>query len=172
MNALDALILPGISDGITPTIDKVTLFNENWGEIETPSTTARIKLAGKIRVVVKAFDRIDGDADRRRLGVYSVGYAVYDNGGNIVVDHRASINFKRMPDERAVPFVYALGSKSGATGETIFNYIATNEVAADTYKEGFWTFANYQPGQYLLRVFVSDYFGNTATKDIAFEVTK
>ena len=172
MNALDALILPSISDSILPTIYKVTLFDENWREIETGTMAQRIKLAGKVRVVVKAFDRMDGNADRRRLGVYSVGYAVYDAARNAIADHRASINFKRMPDERSVPFVYAPGSKSGATGETIFNFIATNEVAADSFREGFLDLTHFQAGQYSLRVFVSDYFGNTATKDIAFEVSK
>ena len=93
MNALDALILPGISDTIAPTIDKVALFDENWREIETGATAGRIKLAGRVRVVVKAFDRMDGNADRRRLGVYSVGYAVYDPAGNTIADHRASVNF-------------------------------------------------------------------------------
>ncbi|MEP6848835.1 MAG: hypothetical protein ABI999_08250 [Acidobacteriota bacterium] len=172
MNALDALILPGISDGIAPTIDKVTLFDENWREIETGTTGGRIKLTGKVRVVVKAFDRMDGNADRRRLGVYSVGYALYDPAGNTIADHRNSINFKRMPDERSVPFVYAPGSRSGATGETVFNFIATNDVASDSFKEGFLDLTNFQAGPYSLRVFVSDYFGNTATKEIAFEVFK
>ena len=71
-----------------------------------------------------------------------------------------------------MPFVYALGSKSGATGETIFNYIATNEVNAGSFKEGFLDVTSFDSGQYTLRVFVSDYFGNTATKDINFEVTR
>ncbi|MEP7074225.1 MAG: hypothetical protein ABI878_00330 [Acidobacteriota bacterium] len=172
MNSLDALILPGIADGLAPAIEKVTLFDENWHEIETAAGAGRIRLAGKVRVVAKAYDRMDGNADRRRLGVYSVGYAVYDAAGNVVTDHRASILFKRMPDQRSITFVYANGSRSAAPGETIFNYIATNEVAGDSYQESFLDLTNYQAGQYSLKVFASDYFGNTATKDIAFEVAK
>jgi sugar lactone lactonase YvrE len=172
MNSLDALILPGISDGISPTIEKVSLFDTNWHEIETASTNSRIKLAGKIRVVIRAFDRMDGNANRRRLGVYSVGYAVYRRDGAVVSDHRSAINFKRLPDDQAVPFVYGPGSRSGATGETIFNYIATNEVDADSFREDFLDVTNFDPGQYLLKVFASDYLGNTITKDINFEVTK
>lgn len=172
MNALDALILPGISDNIPPTIEKVTLFDENWHQIETAPTNSRIKLAGKTRIVVRAYDRMDGNAERRRLGIYSAGYSVYKAGGEPVADRRDNIDFKRLPDDRSVPFVYALGSKSGATGETIFNYIATNDVNADSYKEDYMDLTRYDAGQYLLRVFVSDYFGNTATRDINFEVIK
>ena len=172
MNALDALILPGISDTITPTIEKVSLFDENWREIETGQSSSRIKLAGKIRIVVRAYDRMDGNAERRRLGVYGVGYGVYKPDGVTVTDHHTSVSFKRLPDDRSVPFVYAVGSKSGATGETIFNYIATNQVSADSYREDYLDLTGYEAGQYILKIFVSDYFGNTATKGINFEVTK
>ncbi|MGH9818939.1 MAG: hypothetical protein ACRD43_02120 [Pyrinomonadaceae bacterium] len=172
MNSLDALILPGISDSIAPTIEKVSLFDESWHEIETAASNARIKLTGKTRIVVTAYDRMDGDSDRRRLGVYSVGYNVYRSDGTLASDHHSAILFKRFPDNRAVPFVYAPGSRSGATGQTVFNYIVTNEVDADLFKEDFLDVSNFDAGQYLLKVFAADYFGNTAVRDINFEVTK
>jgi hypothetical protein len=153
-------------------IEKVSFFNEHWNEIETGGASARIKLAGKTRILVRAYDRMDGNADRRRLGVYSVGYAVYGADGNVISDHQSAITFKRLPDDRAVRFTYGPGSKSGATGETIFNYIASNEVDADSFKEDFLDVSGYVPGQYLIRVYVADYFGNTTTKDLNFEVIK
>jgi len=116
--------------------------------------------------------RVRKRPDRRRLGVFSVGYAVYQNDVTLVSDHRSAINFKSLPDDQAVFFVYGLGSRSGATGETLFNYIATNKVDADSFREDFLDVTNFDPGQYLLKVFASDYFGNTITKDINFEVTK
>jgi hypothetical protein len=77
-----------------------------------------------------------------------------------------------MPDTAAVNFVYAPGSKSGATGETIFNYIATNEVAGDVFKENFLDAGALETGEYVLRAFAADFFGNTASKDINFEVVR
>ncbi|MGH7785114.1 MAG: hypothetical protein ACREO5_14900, partial [Candidatus Binatia bacterium] len=144
----------------------------SWHEIETAASNARIKLTGKTRIVVTAYDRMDGDSDRRRLGVYSVGYNVYRSDGTLASDHHSAILFKRFPDNRAVPFVYAPGSRSGATGQTVFNYIVTNEVDADLFKEDFLDVSNFDAGQYLLKVFAADYFGNTAVRDINFEVTK
>ena len=38
MNALDALVFPNISDAVYPTIERVSLFDENWREIETKKT--------------------------------------------------------------------------------------------------------------------------------------
>ncbi len=166
MNALDALIFPGISDSRLPTIEKVTLTDENWHELETKSSKGRIQLAGKTRVIIRAYDRVDGNVDRRRLGIYQVGYQILRSDGSPLNDTQWTIKFDRMPTAAAVPFVYAEGSKSGATGETIFNYIVTNRVDGDDYREGFLDAAALGPGDFILRVFVADYFGNVSSKDI------
>jgi hypothetical protein len=68
--------------------------------------------------------------------------------------------------------VYAPGSKSGATGETIFNYIATNQVHGNVATEDFFDAAQLENGNYTIRVFAADYFGNTASKDLEITVTK
>lgn len=171
MNALDALILPGASDARTPTIEKVSIFDENWREIETDGANRRIISSGKIRVTARAYDQMDGNSDRRRLGVYKIGYRILQKETPLF-EPRWTISFARMPDPEAVSFVYAKGSKSGATGETIFDYIATNEVDGDIYKENFLDTATLENGTYVLRVFAADFFGNTASKDLSFEVRK
>ena len=172
MNALDALIFPGISDSRLPTIEKVTLTDENWHEIETKSAKGRIQLAGKTRVIVRAFDQIDGNAGRRRLGVYHAGYQILRSDGSPLNDIKWTIKFDRMPSPAAVPFVYATGSKSGATGETIFSYIVTNRVDGDAYEQDFLDATVLESGEYILRVFAVDYFGNTSHIDTAIEVKK
>jgi len=172
MNALDALLLPNISDKIAPVIEKISLFDENWTEIETQNATARITLNGKTRIVVKAYDRMDGNAERRRLGVFQIGYQILKDGATPVTDQQWTIRFDRLPEPEAVKLVYALGSKSGATGETIFNYIATNKVRGNVANEDFFDAAQLENGRYVVRVFAADYFGNTASKDLEITINK
>ena len=171
MNALDALVLPNVSDGIPPTIDKVEVFDENWRPIEAVSPGARINLTGKTRITVRAHDRMDGNPERRKLGVYRVGYQLIPAGGTPgEIDW--TITFDRNPPFEAVKTVYAKGSKSGPTGETIFNYIVTNRLNKDGYGEGFFDAAQFGAGQYTIRVYAADFFGNQAFKDIQIEVKK
>ncbi|MGI8787186.1 MAG: hypothetical protein ACR2HG_05430 [Pyrinomonadaceae bacterium] len=167
MNALDALILPNISDSIAPKIERVSLYDENWNALgETGNLKSRIKLDGKTRIIVRAFDRMDGNAERRKLGVYRVGYQILREDKTPLSDVDWTISFKRLPDAEAVKFVYAPGSKSGATGETIFNYIASNRVNGDEFREDFFDAGKLGNGNYILRVFAADYFGNMASEDM------
>ncbi|HEY8560724.1 MAG TPA: hypothetical protein VIL74_10145 [Pyrinomonadaceae bacterium] len=172
MNALDALELPNISDAIAPIVEKVTLFDENWKQFETSRANPRITLSGKTRIVAKAFDRMDGNAERRRLGVFQVGYQIFNDGGIPVTDLLWTIRFDRLPDPESVRLVYAPGSKSGATGETIFNYIATNQVHGTVATENFFDAAQLENGKYVIRVYAADYFGNTASKDLEITISK
>lgn len=172
MNALAALSLPNLTDTRPPTIEKVMLFDENKREIETTNAASRIKLLGKIRIVARAFDQVDGNAERRRLGVYKLGYQLLKNDGTQVSDVNWTILFNRFPPHEAVPFAYANGSRSGATGETIFDYIVTNFVNDDAYRNGFLDTTTIENGNYTLRVFAADYFGNASFKDLNIEVIR
>jgi hypothetical protein len=167
MNALDALAFPDISDSIAPVIEDVSLFEQNWQPLgETKSENARIKVSGKTRVVVRAYDRMNGNAERRRLGVYKLGYQILRQDKTPVSEEKTTVSFALFPDNEFVTLVYAAGSKSGATGETIFNYIATNEVNGDFAREDFLDTENLEKGIYVLRVFAADYFGNKTVKDV------
>jgi len=172
MNALDALTLPGISDARPPVIENVDIYDQNWNLVETVSPNSRIKLTEKSRIVVRAYDQMDGNSERRRLGVFKLGYQILRPDKTPLADPNWTITFERMPSNNAVKFAYANGSHSGATGETIFNYIVTNLVNGEEYREGFIDTANIGSGQFTLRVFAADYFGNTTSKDIDIEVLK
>lgn len=172
MNALDALILPNNKDSIVPKIEKVSFFDENWQQIETENKTQRIKLQGKIRVTVQSFDRMDGNPERRRLGIYKLGYQILKDKKTPLFEPKWTISFEKMPDTEFVRLVYARGSKSGYTPETIFDYILTNEVNGDFGREGFLDLTKFEGGNYILRVLVSDLMGNTTTEDISFELVK
>jgi hypothetical protein len=115
--------------------------------------------------VVRAFDQMDDNADRRKLGVYQLGYQIL-KGETPIIDKRETISFARLPDSKTVKIVYAKGSKSGAAGETIFNYVVTNQAGGDTAREDFFDAINLENGNYVLRVFTADYFGNQASEDI------
>lgn len=172
MNALDALSLPGIADSRPPVIEKVSIYDQNWNPVETSPPNSRIKLTGNTRLVVKAYDQLDGNSERRRLGVYKLGYQILDAAKNPIGESKWTIKFDRMPPNEAVKFVYADKSHSGATGETIFNYIVTNFVEGDEFREEFLNVSSLSAGILTIRVFAADYFGNSSSKDIEIEVIK
>ncbi len=80
--------------------------------------------------------------------------------------------FDRMPSNDLVGYIYANGSRSGATGETIFRYIATNSVSGEAANEGFLDASTLEPGNYTVSVTVADRFGNTAARDFLIEVIR
>lgn len=163
MNAIDALILPGISDTRPPTIEKVTITDENGAELTV--TAGSVHASGKLRVIMRAYDQVDGNSDRRRLGLYKAGYQLLTKDGAPLADEQWTIVFDRLPRSAAVPFVYAEGSRSGATGETIFNYIVTNRVEGDSFSKDWLDMSALPAGEYVLRVLAADYFGNTVHAD-------
>lgn len=164
INAFAALTLPGATDSIPPTIEGVSLFTSDWQKIDNG------KLTGQTRVVVRAYDRMDGNSDRRRLGVYRVGYQLLSNGAPLG-EMEWTIQFRRTPPNDAVRFVYADGSRSGYTPDTVFDYIATNRVNGNDFSEDFLDASTLAPGVYTLRVFVGDFFGNVTSKDVQVEVS-
>ena len=172
MNALAALTLPNVSDTIAPTIERVELFRDDWSPIETGTPESRIKLSGKIRIVARAFDRMDSNPERRKLGVYKLAYQLFHEDGSPASDLKWTIEFDRMPPNEAVKFVYANGSRSGYSGETTFDYIVTNRLTKDWVGEDFLDGAGLKPGNYSVRVFASDIFGNETSKDIPIEVIR
>lgn len=172
MNAIDALILPGITDAIAPVIEDVKLYDENWNKLETKSANGRIIVNGKTRVVVRAYDRKDGNPERRRLAPYKLSFAMLRKGEEAERPRDWNISFERMPAHDAVKFTYAAGSRSGATGETVFNFIASNIVNGDGHREGFIEPSTLENGVYTLRVFAADFFGNIKSMDIQLEVIK
>lgn len=172
LNALDALVLPGVSDSIAPVIENVSLFDANWSPIETKNAAGRIILNGRSRIVVRAYDRKDGNAERRRLAPYKIGYAFGKEGQPPDQPETWSISFEKMPPHDAVNFAYGVDSHSGATGVTIFNFIASNKVDGEQISEGFLDVSGYEAGSYVLRAFAADRFGNIASKNIQIEVIK
>ncbi len=171
-NALAALELPGIKDTVAPTIEKngVSFFDKAWREIRSDSKSdARLTLEGDVRIVVRAYDQMDGNAARRRLGIYRLGYQVLAADGAPAqgfAEPLVNISFESLPrDESAAQLAYAAGSRAGATGETIFAYIVTNIVRDREARDAVWPASKLPAGDYTVRVFAEDFFGNRTTHD-------
>lgn len=172
MNALTALVLPGLADRVAPVIQEVNIFAEDGSPLsETQKPGLRINLQGKVRIVARVYDRMDGNAERRRLGVYRLGYQILGidgltpEGNN---DTSTTILFDKLPSNPRL--IYASGSKSGATGETIFNYAVSNFAQGGEVKEQFFDTGGLAEGDHILRVIAADFFGNTSTRDIKIHV--
>ena len=172
MNALDALILPGLIDTRPPVIESVQFISADRAVAVTKNQLGRIQLTGQTRIIMRAYDQVDGNAARRRLGIYQAGYQLLRSDHSPIGDVQWTLKFNRMPAAGAVRFVYADGSKSGATGETIFNYIVTNHVHGDTFGEGYFDAGTLENGVYVLRVIAADYFSNQTYFDTEFEAKK
>lgn len=165
MNALDALRLPGAEDTIAPKIEKVQIFGENWNEIKSNETGR-----GRLRIVARAFDQMNGGSSRRRLGVYRLGYQVFRADGAPVSEKLEKISFERLPAAEAVNLVYAPGSQAGYSPETVFNYIVSNTIKDGAAREDFLETARFPVGTYKIRVFAADFFGNEATEEINLKI--
>jgi sugar lactone lactonase YvrE len=199
-NALAALELPGVKDTVPPVIEKdgVHLYDSEWREFGANSSSTEkvgataekgsaradksgaaktgtpLIVHGDVAIVVRAYDQMDGNATRRRLGLYQLGYQILKADGTPAPgfpEPLTTISFESLPDDsRAAHIAYATGSKANATGETIFAYIVTNTVRDRAATESFWHASSLPDGDYIVRVFAADFFGNRTTHDVPVRV--
>jgi sugar lactone lactonase YvrE len=168
-----ALTLAGFVDHVAPTIEPhgVTLYDETWLPLKARAAN-RLIVRGRVRIVVDAFDRVDGDSKRRRLGAYRLGYQVLNTNKTPVAGFEApltTIQFDGMPEVQGAPqLTYAPGSGITVYGtrRTRFRYIVTNRVNRTAAAEDAWDTSQLTPGPYTLRVFAWDAAGNQASADL------
>jgi sugar lactone lactonase YvrE len=183
INALAALPLPGISDTVAPTIERVTLLSDTGTRFELPEQLPRRGrpqpaapplLSGRVRVVVQAYDQADGNAKQRRLGLFRLGYQILHADGTPAPGFEQpqfNLVFDRLPvTAHAVELAYAEGSQSGYTGQTIFAYNVTNIMRDGGAREAFWDTAQLPAGPYVVRVLAEDFFGNQTRRDVSVEL--
>ena len=174
-----ALPLVKFTDKVAPTIarDGIVLVDAAGNPLKE-KRGGRLVVRGAVRVVVDAFDQVDGNAARRRLGLYRLGFQLLRADGSPAPgfdEPRAQLEFDRLPPQRdAVKIAYA--DKSGITvygsDATHFLYELTNTVRHGRASAGAWDSAELPAGDYVLRVFASDFAGNfaTANRDLAITV--
>ncbi|HEX8282387.1 MAG TPA: hypothetical protein VF588_03490 [Pyrinomonadaceae bacterium] len=178
---LNPLALPfhGFTDGTAPRIepDGVWLFDEAGARVNA-KTGGRPTLRGKVKIVVDAFDQVDGNQARRRLGVYKLGYQLLLPGGSPAPGFeraRFNIEFNRLPpgDE---PTKIAYADESGITvygsARTRFLYELTNTVRDGRAARGSWDTGELPPGDYALRIIAADFHGNESTRDVPVRVER
>ncbi|HEX8336638.1 MAG TPA: hypothetical protein VF621_07905, partial [Pyrinomonadaceae bacterium] len=166
---LNPLALPfaGFGDRFAPRIarDGVQLFDESGARL-TEKRAGRLVVRGRVRVVVDAFDQVDGNQPRRRLGLYKLGYQLLRPDGTPAPGFeqpRVQIEFDRLPPDREAPKI-AYADESGITvygsKETRFLYEVTNTVRQGRAERGTWDTGALPPGDYTLRIHAADFAGN------------
>jgi hypothetical protein len=159
----------GFKDDIPPTIEKdgIQLFDANGVRFQEKDGE-RLVVSGPVRIVVDAFDRTNMNPDRRRLGLYKLGYQVLKNDGTPAPgfeEPRINILFNRLPGDRDATKV-AYADESGITvygsKSTRFLYEVTNTVRDGRVARGVWDTSQLPKGDYVLRIIAADFSGNEA----------
>jgi DNA-binding beta-propeller fold protein YncE len=166
------LALPFIdfSDRIAPTIERdgIRIFDQT-GKRLTEQRDGRLIVGGDLSIVVEAYDQVDHNASRRRLGLYKLGYQVLNSDGRPAPGFdqpRINIEFDRLtPEDEAVKIAYADSSGITVYGSatTRFLYVVTNVVRDGHAIADIWRASELPPGDYVLRIVAADYAGNEAT---------
>jgi DNA-binding beta-propeller fold protein YncE len=176
-----ALPLSSFADHVAPVIARggIMIFDSAGNPLKE-KRAGRLVVCGAVRVVVDAFDQVDGNAARRRLGLYRLGFQLLRADGSPApgfAEPRVQIEFDRLPPQRdAVKIAYA--DKSGITvygsDATHFFYELTNTVRNGRASAGAWDSSELPAGDYTLRVLASDFSGNVANtnRDLAITVER
>jgi sugar lactone lactonase YvrE len=165
-----ALPFPGLADSIAPRIDQVFLALPS-GQKLPQRRGARVLVrrdGGPLALVAEAWDQMNGNEARRKLGLYRAGYQLLRADGTPLPGYeaaRVNIEFNQLPlDDESVKVAYAQGSGITVYGSarTRFLYVLTNVVRDGRAETGYWDPAALAPGDYLIRVLAADHAGNTA----------
>lgn len=166
-----ALGFANYADHYAPRIDRIELLDAQ----DQPLTVRRdgrlvlSRATPGVQIAVDAWDQVDRNLPRRRLGLHALGYQWLDTTGAPLPGYeqpRMTIEFNRMPaDPDAVKVAY--GPSSGITvhGSAItrFQYLVTNTVRDGVLATGQWQPGELPAGDYVLRITAQDYSGNFAT---------
>jgi sugar lactone lactonase YvrE len=169
---VNPLLLPliGFVDTVPPTIVPHGILLLDEAGVPIARTGKQLVVSGRVRIVVDAYDQVDGNIARRRLGVFRLGYQVLRADGTPLPGFespRVTIDFTQLPqDQHAPTLVYAPGSGIPVYGtrRTRFLYTVTNTVRDGIAEEGFWETTALEAGRYTVRVYAADSAGNQAVR--------
>jgi DNA-binding beta-propeller fold protein YncE len=166
----------GFVDDKAPTIESVALFDNTGTQIKEKQSD-RLIISGHIRIVVDAYDRTNLNPERRRLGLYKLGYQLLNADGSPAQgfnEPRITILFNRLPpDDEATKVAYA--EESGITvygsAKTRFLYEVTNSVRDGRAERGSWDTSPLPKGDYILRIIAADFSGNEVQEGRDLKIT-
>ncbi|WP_371865253.1 SMP-30/gluconolactonase/LRE family protein [Massilia eburnea] len=166
-----ALPFPGLQDTVAPTIQGIALYDANDRRLpEKKGKRLEVpRELGEVNVVVDAYDQMDGNLARRRLGLYKLGYQVLQADGTPLPGYeqpRIMQTYDQLPKQReAVKVVYSADSGITVYGSkaTRFTYSLLSRLEHGEVTPGRWQISELAPGNYTLRIYAADYAGNTAT---------
>ncbi|MFZ6655710.1 NHL repeat-containing protein [Undibacterium sp. TJN19] len=174
-----ALSFPGLIDTVAPKIEEISILDQTGQSLKQKKNT-RLLLSRQTdyTIVVDAYDQVDGNAKRRRLGIYKLGYQVLHADGSPVAgdeNPRFNIEFNALPPDReSVQLAYAEDSGITVHGskKTRFLYVATNSVRDGHARKGVWNLSQLAAGDYILRIHALDFSGNEAmqNRDLPFRL--
>ena len=154
-------------DTVAPSIGAIEIHDAAGARLVKHDAGRLLVPRGDVEVVVDAWDQVDGNLPRRRLGLYSLGVQWLHADGTPVAGFeqpKTAIEFARLPPDELVKDVYA--DKSGITvqgnSETHFLYRIGHAQGA----------AALPAGDYTLRIVAKDFSGNAALRgrDVAVSV--
>ncbi|WP_082679811.1 NHL repeat-containing protein [Paucibacter sp. KCTC 42545] len=186
----------GMRDTVAPVIEAVALYDVSGRKLGAPEPNAakpakpgkgsnkaqaqaQAKLPARLQVqrdeaglqiVVEAWDQVDDNEPRRRLGLHSLGYQVLLPDGQPAPGFeqpRMTQSFDRMPvDDEAVKLIYAPSSGITVHGAAVtrFRYVATNSAIGGQVSIGRWLIRDLPAGDYILRIHAQDFSGNKALR--------
>jgi sugar lactone lactonase YvrE len=163
-------------DTVPPTIPRggIRVYDEN-GQLLKRREKGRLVVSGRVHIVVDAWDQVDGNAKRRRLGLFRLGYQVLGNDGAPAAGFespRDSIVFNQLsmaPEAPRVVFAPGSGIPFYGRRATRFLYTVTNGLHDGVPGTGAWDTRGLAPGPYTLRIHAADVRGNeaVANRDVA-----
>lgn len=163
-----ALGFTGYVDTVAPRITDVALLDD-LDQPLTAGANGRVALPRSgpgVQIVVEAWDQVDGNQSRRRLGSYQVGYQILDAQGQPLPGYeqpRFNIVFNSMPPrDSATKVAYAPDSGITVHGSAVtrFRYLVTNTVRDGRVETGRWQPDALPAGDYVIRASARDYSGN------------
>ncbi|QGZ42739.1 sugar lactone lactonase YvrE [Pseudoduganella flava] len=190
----------GLRDTVAPRVQSIVLLADRGKRLGAPREPIAKKIKGRkkaqpaepapprrvrvprsvgdVDIVVDAWDQMDGNLARRRLGLYKLGYQLLHEDGTPAPGYeqpRITQVYDRLPrNPEAVKLVYAASSGITVYGSkaTQFAYAVNNRLEDGRATPGTWHVADIAPGRYTLRIYAADYAGNVATegRDLPIEI--
>lgn len=179
VNAL-ALRFTGLTDHVAPHIDDIHIVDAAGRRLTRQRDRRLIVPAdiGPLRIVVDAWDQVDRNAPRRRLGLYRAGFQILRADGSPTPGFetpRIAIDFDRMPlnpDAARLVYAEASGDSVHSAQPTRFLYVVTNRMEAGRVAADGWNPRGLGRGDYTIRILAADHAGNVArsNRDLSISV--